>query len=386
MGYKKRSVELHKKYKGKLEIRSKVPINTRDDLSMVYTPGVAGVSKEIAKDKTKAYDLTMKGNTVGIVTDGSAVLGLGNIGPEAALPVMEGKAVIFKKFVGLDAIPICLDTQNTEEIIKTVKFLTPNFAAINLEDISAPRCFEIEERLQNIGIPVMHDDQHGTAVVVFAALINALKVVKKDLDKVKVVIAGAGAAGVAILNLLKGAGMKDVMVCDSKGIICKTRTDISKDSYKQKIIKITNHSGKCGELDNALEDADVFIGVSGPNTFKKEWVKLMNDKAIVFAMANPVPEISPENALAGGAYIIATGRSDYPNQINNALAYPGIFKGAIEIRAQRITEEMKIAASFAIASMIKKPSKNNIIPSILNKEAHKNVIKAVKKAAKLKAL
>ena len=380
MGYKKRSIALHKKYKGKLEIRSKVPVNTRDDLSMVYTPGVAGVSKEIAKDKDRAYELTMKGNMVGIVTDGSAVLGLGNIGPEAALPVMEGKAVIFKKFVGLDAFPVCLATQNVDDIVNTVKFLKPNFAAVNLEDISAPRCFEIEEKLQHIGIPVMHDDQHGTAVVVFAALLNALKVVKKDLGKVKVVIAGAGAAGVAILNLLKSAGLKDVMVCDSKGIICKTRADIPKDSYKQKIIKITNHSGRCGALNHALEKADVFIGVSGPETVKKEWIKLMNEKPIVFAMANPVPEISPEEAKKGGAYIMATGRSDYPNQINNALAYPGIFKGAIESRAKKITEEMKIAASFAIAAMIKKPSKNNIMPSILNKETHKNVIKAVRKA------
>jgi len=317
---------------------------------------------------------------VGIVTDGSAVLGLGNIGPEAALPVMEGKAVIFKKFVGLDAFPVCLATQNVDDIVNTVKFLKPNFAAVNLEDISAPRCFEIEEKLQHIGIPVMHDDQHGTAVVVFAALLNALKVVKKDLGKVKVVIAGAGAAGVAILNLLKSAGLKDVMVCDSKGIICKTRADIPKDSYKQKIIKITNHSGRCGALNHALEKADVFIGVSGPETVKKEWIKLMNEKPIVFAMANPVPEISPEEAKKGGAYIMATGRSDYPNQINNALAYPGIFKGAIESRAKKITEEMKIAASFAIAAMIKKPSKNNIMPSILNKETHKNVIKAVRKA------
>lgn len=382
MGYKKRSVELHKKYKGKLEIRSKVSLKNKDDLSLAYTPGVAGVSKEIAKNKAKAYDLTMKGNTVGIITDGSAVLGLGNIGPEAALPVMEGKAVIFKKFVGLDAFPICLATQKVDDIVNTVKFLMPNFAAINLEDISAPRCFEIEEKLQNIGIPVMHDDQHGTAIVVFAGLINALKVVGKDLSKIKVVIAGAGAAGTAILKLLKRAGMKNVLMCDSKGIICSCRKDISKDSYKQLIIEITNNKEISGELKDALDGADVFIGVSGPNILKKEWIKKMNDKPIIFAMANPAPEILPEEAKKGGAYIIATGRSDYPNQINNALAYPGVFKGAIESRAEKITEEMKIAASLAIASMIKKPSRNSIIPSILNKEAHRRVIKAVIKAAK----
>jgi malate dehydrogenase (oxaloacetate-decarboxylating) len=382
MGYKKKSIQLHKKYKGKIEIKSKVPVSGRDDLSMVYTPGVAGPSKEIAKDKKKAYDLTMKGNFVGIVSDGSAVLGLGNIGPEAALPVMEGKAVIFKKFVGLDAFPICLDTQKVEEIIKTVKYLAPNFAAINLEDISAPRCFEIEASLQNIGIPVMHDDQHGTAIVVFAGLINALKVVKKDLSKVKVIIAGAGSAGVAILKLLKSAGMRDVLVCDSRGIICSHRKDISKNSYKQSIIKTTNGRGKCGPLKDALEGADVFIGVSGPNTFKKEWIKKMNDKPIVFAMANPNPEITPEEAKLGGVYIMATGRSDYPNQINNALAYPGIFKGAIESRAKKITSKMKLAASYAIADLIKKPSRKNIISSILNKKAHEAVVKAVKKAVR----
>ncbi len=382
MGYKKKSIQLHKKNKGKIEIKSKVTVQGRDDLSMVYTPGVAGPSKEIAKDKKKAYELTMKGNFVGIVSDGSAVLGLGNIGPEAALPVMEGKAVIFKKFVGLDAFPVCLDTQEIEEIVKTVKYLAPNFAAINLEDISAPRCFEIEEQLQNIGIPVMHDDQHGTAVVVFAGLINALKVVKKDLKKVKVVIAGAGAAGVAILKLLKGAGMKNVLVCDSKGIICSHRKDIVKNSYKQRIIKITNGRNKCGYLKDALDGTDVFIGVSGPNILKKEWIKNMNDKPIIFAMANPNPEIIPEDAIEGGAYIIATGRSDYSNQINNALAYPGIFKGAIEARAKKIIPKMKLAASYAIADLVKKPSRKNIIPSILNKKAHEAVIRAVKKAVK----
>jgi malate dehydrogenase (oxaloacetate-decarboxylating) len=382
MGYKKRAIQLHKKHNGKIEIKSKVPVVGRDDLSMVYTPGVAGPCKEIVKDKNKAYDLTMKGNFVGIVSDGSAVLGLGNIGPEAALPVMEGKAIIFKKFVGLDAFPICLDTQEVEEIVKTVKYLAPNFAAINLEDISAPRCFEIEERLQNIGIPVMHDDQHGTAVVVFAGLINALKVVKKDLSKIKVIIAGAGAAGVAILKLLQSAGMKNVLVCDSKGIICSHRKDISKKSYKQFIIKTTNDKGKCGNLSDALDGVDVFIGVSGPNTLKKEWIKKMTDKPIIFAMANPNPEILPEEAIKGGAYIIASGRSDYPNQINNALAYPGIFKGAIKSRVKNITPKMKIAASYAIANLIKKPGKKNIIPSILNKKAHEAVVKAVIKAAK----
>ncbi len=379
MNYKKQSIKLHKKHQGKIEIKSKVRVNNKDNLSMVYTPGVAGPSEEIARHKNKAYDLTMKGNSVAIVSDGSAVLGLGNIGPEAALPVMEGKAVIFKKFVGIDAFPICLNTQDTEEIIKTVKNIAPNFAAINLEDISAPRCFEIEKKLQNIGIPVMHDDQHGTAIVVLAALINALKIVGKNLSEIKIVIAGAGAAGFAILKLLKRAGAKNFLVCDSKGIIYSGRTDIKKNSYKQEIIKFTNQENKCGTLQNALVGADVFIGVSGPNILKKEWIKKMEAKPIIFAMANPNPEITPKEALAGGAYIVATGRSDYPNQINNALAYPGIFKGAIKARARKITDKMKLAASLAIAESIKKLNRNKIIPNILNKNVHQKVAYVIQK-------
>ncbi len=380
MDYNKKSIQLHKKYKGKIEIKSKVTVNSKDDLSLVYTPGVAEVSKEIAGNKENAYDLTIKGNAVAIISDGSAVLGLGNIGPEAALPVMEGKAIIFKKFAGIDAFPICLNTQNVEEIVKTVKYLAPNFAAINLEDISAPRCFEIEDKLQNIGIPVMHDDQHGTAVVVLAALINSLKVVNKKLDEVKIIIGGAGAAGVGILKLLKLAGIKKAMVCDSRGIICMNRKDIKKNSYKRIINELTNKNEQCGSFKRALKGADVFIGVSGPHTFKKEWVKLMNKKPIIFAMANPIPEIMPKDALAGGAYIVASGRSDSLNQINNALAFPGIFKGAIESRAKKITNKMKLAASFAIADLIKNPSKNNLLPGILNKKAHLEIIEAIKKA------
>lgn len=380
MDYKAESIKLHKKYRGKIAICSKVEVNNREDLSLVYTPGVAGPCMEIAQDKNKVYDLTMKGNMVAIVTDGSAVLGLGNIGPEAALPVMEGKAVIFKKFAGLDAFPICLATQDTEEIIRTVKLLVPNFAAVNLEDISAPRCFEVEARLQDIGIPVMHDDQHGTAIVVLAGLINALKVANKKIENINVVIAGAGAAGFAILKLLKSAGVKNLIVCDSQGIIGNDRKDILDGSYKKEIIKITNKENKIGLLPDALFQADVFVGVSGPDTFKKEWIKNMNDRPIIFAMANPNPEITVEEAKAGGAYIVATGRSDYPNQINNALAYPGIFRAVIDMRAKQITEKMKLAASYALADLVKNPEVNNIIPNILDRETHKSVEMAVKKA------
>lgn len=380
MDYKAESIKLHKKYRGKIAICSKVEVDNREDLSLAYTPGVAGPCMEIAQDKNKVYDLTMKGNMVAVVTDGSAVLGLGNIGPEAALPVMEGKSVIFKKFAGLDAFPICLATQDTEEIIRTVKLLVPNFAAVNLEDISAPRCFEIEARLQDIGIPVMHDDQHGTAIVVLAGLINALKVTDKKIENINVVIAGAGAAGFAILKLLKSAGVKNLIVCDSQGIIGNERKDILEGSYKKEIIKITNKENKIGLLPDALFQADVFVGVSGPDTFKKEWIKNMNDRPIIFAMANPNPEITVEEAKAGGAYIVATGRSDYPNQINNALAYPGIFRAVIDMRAKQITEKMKLAASYALADLVKNPEVNNIIPNILDLETHKAVEMAVKKA------
>ena len=381
MDYKKKAIDLHKKYNGKIEIKTRMSVTTKNDLSAIYTPGVAEVSKKIADNKKRAYDLTMKGDTVAVVSDGSAVLGLGNIGPEAALPVMEGKAVIFKKFAGLNAFPICLDTQDTQEIINTVKYLAPNFSAINLEDISAPRCFEIEKKLQNIGIPVMHDDQHGTAVVVLAALINSLKVVGKKIENIKIIISGAGAAGTAILKILKVAGAKNIFVCDSRGIICMSRPDIVSGSHKREINIITNKNKMCGPCYDLLDGADVFIGVSGPKTFDKKWIKGMNEKPIIFALANPIPEIMPNDAVSGGAYIVATGRSDFPNQINNALAYPGIFRGAVDARAKRITDKMKLSASIAIADLVKRPTKKNILPSILDKTAHIKIASAVKKSA-----
>lgn len=384
MNYNKKAVDLHRKNNGKIEIKTKTRVVTKGDLSVIYTPGVAEVSRKIAENKDMAHELTMKGNTVAVVSDGSAVLGLGNIGPEAALPVMEGKSVIFKKFVGLSAFPICLDTQDTEEIIKTVKYLAPNFSAINLEDISAPRCFEIEKRLQNIGIPVMHDDQHGTAVVVLAALINSLKVVGKKIEDIKIIISGAGAAGTAILKMLKVAGARKVFVCDSKGIICMSRPDIKSGSHKRDINIITNKNKQCGPCNDLLGGADVFIGVSGPKTFNKKWIKTMGKKPIIFALANPVPEIMPDDAIKGGAYIVATGRSDFSNQINNALAYPGIFKGAVDARAKKITDKMKLSASIAIAGMVKSPTKKHILPSILDKVAHIKVANAVKRAVNVK--
>ena len=382
MDYFKKSISLHKKHQGKIGIELKVSVKNKEDLATIYTPGIAGVSKEIYKDKSKAYDLTMKGNSVAIVSDGSAVLGLGNIGAEAAIPVMEGKSVIFKKFVNIDAFPICVNTQDTEEIINIVKNISPNFAAINLEDISAPRCFKIENNLQNIEIPVMHDDQHGTAIVVFSALINSLKIVKKDLSKIKITISGAGAAGFAIWKLLKTAGAKNIIVCDSKGIICDKRSDIKSILHKKEIAKSTNKNIKNGLLPDALKNSDVFIGVSAPNTLKKEWIKLMNKKPIVFAMANPDPEILPSEAKKAGAYIVATGRSDFSNQINNASAYPGIFRGAIDARAKKITGKMKLSASYTLANLVKNLNKNNIMPSILDTKTHIAVANAVKKAYK----
>lgn len=382
MDYNKKAIALHKKHKGKIEIKLKTPINNKEALSTVYTPGVAEVSRQIHNDEKKAYQLTMKANSLAIVSDGSAVLGLGNIGALAAIPVMEGKAALFKKFADIDAFPICVKTQKSEEIIQLVENISPNFAAINLEDISAPRCFEIEEKLQNIGIPVMHDDQHGTAVVVLASLINGLKIVKKDIAKIKIVINGAGSAGYAILKLLRSAGAKNFLICDTKGIIYSNRVDIKNNAYKRDIAKITNKKNIAGGLRDALKNADVFIGVSAPNILKKEWVKYMNEKPIIFALANPIPEILPPNALDGGAFIAATGRSDFPNQINNALAFPGIFRGAIDAMALRITEKMKLAASFAIADFIKTPRKNNFIPAVLNKKVHLAVARAVKNATK----
>lgn len=354
-----RAIDLHKKYQGKIGTNILMPVENRDDLSLVYTPGVGAVSKEIFEHPEKIWDLTSKNRMVAVVSDGSAVLGLGNIGAEAAIPVMEGKALLFKKFANLDAFPICLATQNVDEIVETVKRIAPVFGGINLEDISAPRCFEVEERLQDLGIPVMHDDQHGTAVVVLAALMNVSRLTGKKIADMKIVINGAGAAGQAIARILKRYD-GDILMLDSKGIISKNRNDL--DKYKKEIAEVTNKNNIDGDLNLAISGADVFIGVSKPGVLKPEMIKTMNDKAAVFAMANPVPEIMPDEAKKAGIYIMATGRSDFPNQINNSLAFPGIFLGAMRSRAKKITMEMKLAASKAIAEMVDKPSVDKIIP------------------------
>lgn len=382
----KESVKLHKKLGGKLEIKSKVEVKTKEDLSLVYTPGVAEVSREIYRDESKAYDLTIKNNSVAIISDGSAVLGLGNIGPYAAIPVMEGKAILFKQYADIDAFPITVKTQNSFEIINLVKNISPIFGGINLEDISAPRCFEIEDALQEIGIPVFHDDQHGTAIVLLAALINASGLVGKKLTEFKVVINGAGAAGTAIANLLLCVGhdpkicepVREIIVCDSKGIIHKNRTDLHNNAWKMRLASITNRQNKTGTLEDAIEDADVFIGVSTGNVFKGRWIKKMAKKAIILAMANPVPEIMPDRALEAGAFIVGTGRSDFPNQVNNVLAFPGVFRGALDARAKTITNHMKIAAAFALAKSVKKPKIDNILPSVLDYAVAPSIAKAVK--------
>lgn len=379
------SVKLHKSLKGKIEIKTKFEIKDKHDLSLVYTPGVAQVSQDIADNPQKAYDLTIKGNAVAIVSDGSAVLGLGNIGPYAAIPVMEGKALLFKEYAGIDAFPITVNTQNSFEIINLVKNISPVFAGINLEDISAPRCFEIEEALQDIGIPVFHDDQHGTAIVLLAALINAAKVVEKDMRSLKVVISGAGAAGTAIASLLLCVGhdpkvcepVKEIIVCDSKGIVSKKRTDISENQWKMRLANITNRNDLEGSLKDAMKNADVFIGVSKGGVLHPEWIKLMNEKPIVFAMANPMPEIMPDVGIKAGAFIMGTGRSDFPNQVNNVLAFPGVFLGAIRAKAKTITNSMKIGAAFALASTVKSPNVNNILPSALDKSVAKIIAKEV---------
>jgi malate dehydrogenase (oxaloacetate-decarboxylating) len=383
----RKSIELHKKNKGKVAIASKVALKTREDLTLAYTPGVAEVSRIVAENKANAYDYTMKSNSVAVITDGSAVLGLGNIGPEASLPVMEGKAILFKEFAGIDAFPIALNTQDTKEIIQTVKNVAPAFGGINLEDISAPRCFEIEKQLQDIGIPVFHDDQHGTAIAILAALINASKVVEKDLDNMKIVISGAGAAGTGISKLLLCVGIdkkicttvKDIVVCDSKGVISKNRKDL--DINKQEMAKYTNKKGVDGSLTEAMKDADAFIGVSTGGIVSKEMIQSMADKSIVFSMANPVPEIMPNESKEAGAYIIGTGRSDFPNQINNVLAFPGVFRGALDAKATRITDKMKIYAAHALAETIKTPTREKITPDVFDKQLVRNISEAVKKAA-----
>ncbi len=376
--YRKLSLKLHKEKRGKIEIVSRLPLRNKEDLSLAYTPGVAAVSSAIATDRKLAKVFTSSKSSVAVISDGSAVLGLGNIGPEAALPVMEGKAVLFKRFAGLDSFPIVLGTQDTEEIISAIKAIAPTFGAINLEDISAPRCFEIEERLKKeLDIPIMHDDQHGTAVVVLAGLINALKLVKKKKEGVKMVVNGAGAAGTGVTKLLSLYGFKNILVCDRTGIIGKSRKDLSPS--KRDLLKITNPQNISGSLTDALKNADIFIGVSQGNILKSKNIKMMSSNSIIFALANPVPEIILEEALKGGAKVYASGRSDLPNQINNVLVYPGIFKGVLESGAKQITDKMKIKAAEALAGIIKSPTANKIIPDPFDKRVVRAVSEAVKK-------
>jgi malate dehydrogenase (oxaloacetate-decarboxylating) len=384
----KDALALHAKHHGKLEIRSKVPLKNKHDLSVAYTPGVAEVCREIAKDKNLAYKYTMKANTIAIVTDGSAVLGLGNIGGYAAIPVMEGKAILFKEFADVDAFPICFENYETD-FTDQVKNIAPVFGGINLEDIAAPKCFEVEDALQDLGIPVMHDDQHGTAVVVLAAVLNACKVTGKKFEDLNVVICGAGAAGYAITRLLRCIGynphvvkkVNDVIVCDTQGTIFRGREGLYNNKYKFILAEETNQRVVNGTLADAMAGADVFIGVSAPQIVTEEMVRSMNRDAIVFAMANPVPEIWPDAAKKAGAVIVGTGRSDFPNQINNVLAFPGIFRGALDARATRITDEMKVAAAHAIADYLPKPHKDRILPNILDKDVTVAVAQAVAKAA-----
>ncbi len=390
MDYDKEAIKMHKEKKGKIEVVSKVKLENKDDMSIAYTPGVAEPCREIAKDKEKVYDYTAKGNMVAVVTDGSAVLGLGNIGAEAALPVMEGKAILFKEFGNVDAFPICLDTQDTDEIVKAVKQIAPVFGGINLEDISAPRCFEIEERLKKeLDIPVFHDDQHGTAVVVLAGLINALKLTNKKKEEIRVVISGAGAAGIAVAKILLNYGVKNIVLTDSKGAIysCRDHLNFSKNEISVVTNSKCSHtefqdSERCktcvrGSLKEAIKERDVFIGVSAPGIVDKEMIKSMNRDPIVFAMANPVPEIMPADAKEAGAKIIATGRSDFPNQINNVLAFPSIFRGVLDARSKEITEEMKVKAAEALADSVKDLKEDKIIPNVFDEGYREAVVKAV---------
>jgi malate dehydrogenase (oxaloacetate-decarboxylating) len=383
MNYFEESLKLHEKIVGKIEVVSKIPVETRDDLSLAYTPGVAEPCRKIHENREDVYKYTSKGNLVAVVTDGSAVLGLGDIGPEAGLPVMEGKSILFKEFANVDAFPICLDTKNVDEIVRTVKLIAPGFGGINLEDIGAPRCFEIEERLKKeLDIPVFHDDQHGTAIVVLAGLINALKVVGKNIEDTKVVVNGSGAAGTAISKLLLSTGVKDLIACDKIGILYSGIENV--DDAKKDLAKVTNKDNVRGSLSDALIGADVFIGVSAPGIVTQDMVRTMNNDAIIFAMANPTPEIMPEDAKAAGAKVIGTGRSDFPNQVNNVLAFPGIFRGALDVRAKTINEEMKIAAAYAIAGMIKEEDlhEDNVIPYALDRAVAAKVAEAIKEAAR----
>jgi len=386
--YSRESLALHEKMRGKLSIHGKVDLKTKKDLTLLYSPGVAEPCKQIANDPEKVWDLTIKNNTVAVVSDGSAVLGLGNLGAAAAIPVMEGKCMLFKKFGGIDAFPICLDTHDTEEIIRTIQIISPVFGGINLEDISSPRCFEIEDRLQDLGIPVFHDDQHGTAIVVLAAMMNACKLLEKDITSLRVVINGAGAAGIAIAKMLLCVGhsasvcnpVREIILVDTKGIIHRDRPDLT--PMKTDLLRITNPNNLKGTLRDALRGADVFIGVSQEDLLSSNDIASMADKPIVFPLANPNPEITPDKAYKGGAGVVGTGRSDLPNQINNVLAFPGIFKGALEARATSITMNMKLAAAMAIAGCVKELHRDHIIPSTLDFSVTNSVAEAVKLAWK----
>lgn len=379
MTINEQALALHKQWNGKIETVSKSKVDSRESLALAYTPGVAEPCRVIASDREAAYTYTMKANTIAVVSDGSAVLGLGNIGPYAAMPVMEGKAVLFKEFGGVNAVPICLDTQDTEEIIKAVTYLAPGFGGINLEDISAPRCFEIEERLKaTLDIPVFHDDQHGTAIVVLAGIINALKVVNKTKENCRVVINGAGSAGIAITRLLLTYGFTNIIMCDKAGMLSKSTEGLN--WMQEKMVQVTNLTGETGSLADALKGADIFVGVSAPNIVTAEMVQSMNTDAILFAMANPVPEIMPDVAKAAGARVVGTGRSDFPNQVNNVIAFPGIFKGALEGRAKQITDEMKLAAANALAGLVPEQELNdeNILPAAFDPRVAEAVANAVK--------
>lgn len=382
MDINEKAIQMHKAWNGKLETKAKMSVKTREDLAIAYTPGVAAPCRVIAEQKNTVYDYTIKANTVAVVSDGSAVLGLGNIGPYAALPVMEGKCVLFKEFGNINAVPICLDTQDTEEIIAAVKNIAPAFGGINLEDISAPRCFEIEERLkQLLDIPVFHDDQHGTAIVVLAGIINALKVTGKDKETARVVVNGAGSAGIAITKLLLTYGFRNVTMCDRLGIIGKDYPDLN--WMQQKMTDVTNLSGQTGTLADALKGADIFVGVSAPNLVTPEMVASMNRDSILFAMANPTPEIMPDIAKAAGARVVGTGRSDFPNQVNNVIAFPGIFKGALEAHAAQITEDMKLSAALAIAGLVSDEElcEEFIMPEPFDPRIAEAVSQAVKRGA-----
>lgn len=384
MDIKAQSLELHKRLRGKLEIKSRVAVKTKEDLSLAYTPGVAEACLQIKNDPSQSYELTRRWNTVAVITDGTAVLGLGDIGPEAGMPVMEGKCILFKEFADVDALPICVDSKDPDDIVKTVKLISKSFGGINLEDISAPRCFEIERRLkEECDIPVFHDDQHGTAIIVTAGIINALKLTKKDKTSCKAVICGAGAAGTAIARMLVSFGIGDVTVCDKNGIL--NRNDPSLNEAQKSLAMITNNSLATGSLSDALNEADIFVGVSAPGIVSEAMIKSMNKDAIVFAMANPVPEIMPDLARSAGAAVVGTGRSDFPNQVNNVLAFPGIFKGALSVRASDINEEMKLAAANAIASLVpdSELSSEYILPFAFDERVGTAVAEAVANAAKL---